>query len=166
MPAELRQVVVEATKVSAGHAADVPEQFSAESQMPAELRQVVVEATKLSPGQAADVPVQFSAESQMPAELRQAVVDTTKESPGQEPLAPVHFSAVSQIPAEARQVTVLAVKVQVPEQQLLAAPLLTPLSQDSPLSVTPLPHTPLTVSVTLALVWLLFPASWPETVNV
>jgi hypothetical protein len=91
--------------VSAGHAALLPEQFSAASQAPADARQVTVEESTTSAGHAALEPVQFSATSQGPAGGRHVVVAGTKlqsasqQSPGVPLLGPSsHCSAPSWTP--------------------------------------------------------------------
>jgi hypothetical protein len=129
--------------VSAGHAAEVPVQFSATSHSPAEERQGIEAGAKPSDGQVALVPVQVSATSHIPAEARQtepalptgcwqatfvpshwslvqgfpssvhAVPLDILASAGQAPLVPLQVSATSQVPAAARQTVVFEAKASV-----------------------------------------------------
>jgi len=95
-------MVVDGLKTSAGHAAPLPVQFSARSQMPAALRQTVLVGANALPGQFADEPVQFSAGSHTPAELRHTVELGWRASPGQPSFVPSQFSAMSHTPADGR----------------------------------------------------------------
>jgi hypothetical protein len=90
---------------SAGHAADVPEQFSAMSQTSAAPLHGTKVPWNASVGQAAEFPVQFSATSHGPAIPRHGVCAVMNVSLGQLAELPVQFSVTSQIPAAPRHGT-------------------------------------------------------------
>src|SRR5262245_24197501 len=92
-PAALRQTVLEATKLSAGHVLLPPVHVSATSHTPAAARHTAV--LFASAGQAAPDPVQLSARSHTPAALRQTVLDETKPSAAHVLLLPSQVSATS-----------------------------------------------------------------------
>ena len=90
---------------SVGHAAVLPVQLSATSQIPADARHSKVAGLKLSVGHAAALPVQLSATSQIPADARHSTVAAWNTSVGHAAALPVQLSATSQIPADARHST-------------------------------------------------------------
>ena len=107
IPAEDRQTVFFAIKVSVGQFAALPEQTSGESQVVPSLamtaaRQVTPVPLKTLAGQALLEPVQLSAISQTPALALQTVPEVMRRSVGQSAEVPVQLSATShEVPSDA-----------------------------------------------------------------
>jgi hypothetical protein len=101
------QVTVLASNASAGHALEVPVQFSATSHCPPSARHTVA-ADKKTSLQVFAVPEHLSVPSHAPPFNApvQVTVLASNASAGQVPDVPVQFSAMSHCPASARQVVV------------------------------------------------------------